>query len=537
MNRIGCVIIICCMVFNVEASDVNTIINGVTVYVQGATVQRAGKIRVSSGKSILTFPSLPSTIDKESIRITKKGNLRIENISYSQNEAIVIPADLIMKKSEAETAYEQGSEKVDLLKEELNLLKNFINGSANKGLGVQEIKEMRSYFVMTEMEILNKISLQEKTINKRLRRVLDSLDEEIKSFAVNKEKINSKVDITIIAEKDTEAEFFVEYNVYGAGWKPYYDVHKSSAMDNLSFVMKAIVWQNTHEDWNSVPITLSSAYPESKNIYSELSPYVLEFYSPFNYSNRSRLSTVGTLHSHSSIQYISSQAKSVMDSEKPVESEDVQESSIVNNDRSKKGTKISFLIQKPITILSGEQSISIDLDTASLPATYRYRCVPKNNSTASLIAGITDWQNVIPVDGEASLYVDGSLVGKTSLNGSSTEDTLLLSFGTDNRVYISRQPVSIGSKRSSQKDRITQTKQWTITVSQQLDQEIPIIIYDQIPITTQSEISIKPIGVDGMLNESTGIVEWDMILKPKEKRVLNIGYEVIYPKEKRVTIE
>lgn len=536
MKRIIWLIFMCCMVANAKAMDVTTSIKGVTVYVQGATVQRVGKTRVPSGKSVLSFTSLPNTIDKESIRITKKGNLKIEQIAYSQIDGITIPDDILTKKGDTEIALEQGIDKVELLKEELTVLKNFINGSANKGLGVQEIKEMRSYFTMSEIEILNKISLQEKTINKRLRKVLDSLEEEIRLFKSNIEKRNSRIDITIIAEKETDADLFLEYNVFGAGWNPYYDVHKSTTVDKLSFILKANVWQNTHEDWNNVPITLSSAYPESKNIYRELSPYVLDFSLPYMMSGRFDKSYVSSPRLYSAP--ILHEANSVAEDEEiDLTTPEIENSSLVNNDRLKKGAKIEFSIQQPITINSGDQSMSMDLDTASLPAIFRYRCAPKNNSSASLIAGIADWQNAIPIDGEASLYVDGSLVGKANLNGSSTVDTLLLSFGTDNRIYINRQPVSKGSKRSTQKDRIIQTKQWTITVSQQLDQEIPITIYDQIPITSQSEISIKPFGVDGKLNESTGIVEWDMLLKPKEKKVLNIGYEVSYPKKKRLNIE
>ena len=61
---------------------------------------------------------------------------------------------------------------------------------------------------------------------------------------------------------------------------------------------------------------------------------------------------------------------------------------------------------------------------------------------------------------------------------------------------------------------------------------IDIIVQDQIPITTNSEILIEPGDLGkGDRDETTGIVEWTYSLKPKESKIINFSYKVTHKKE------
>ena len=60
-----------------------------------------------------------------------------------------------------------------------------------------------------------------------------------------------------------------------------------------------------------------------------------------------------------------------------------------------------------------------------------------------------------------------------------------------------------------------------------------LLLKDQYPLSTDKEIEIELIESDkAKVNTETGILSWELNLKPNETKKIRISYKLKYPKDK-----
>ena len=60
-----------------------------------------------------------------------------------------------------------------------------------------------------------------------------------------------------------------------------------------------------------------------------------------------------------------------------------------------------------------------------------------------------------------------------------------------------------------------------------------ILLKDQYPLSSDKEIEIELLQSDSAkVNTETGILTWDLDLKPNETKKIRLSYKVKYPKDK-----
>jgi hypothetical protein len=60
-----------------------------------------------------------------------------------------------------------------------------------------------------------------------------------------------------------------------------------------------------------------------------------------------------------------------------------------------------------------------------------------------------------------------------------------------------------------------------------------MLLKDQYPLSSDKEIEIELLEKDGAkVNKETGILTWEVNLKPNETKKIRISYAVKYPKDK-----
>ncbi len=63
--------------------------------------------------------------------------------------------------------------------------------------------------------------------------------------------------------------------------------------------------------------------------------------------------------------------------------------------------------------------------------------------------------------------------------------------------------------------------------------DVFLLLKDQYPLSTDKDIEIELLESDkAKINIETGILTWDLNLKPNEIRKLRVSYKVKYPKDK-----
>lgn len=201
-------------------------------------------------------------------------------------------------------------------------------------------------------------------------------------------------------------------------------------------------------------------------------------------------------------------------------------------------TSIDFDIKTPYTINSDNKNITVDMEVYTLSTTYEYYCVPKIDKDAFLIANILDWEKYNLLAGEANIFFENTFVGKSILDIRNVSDTLKLSLGRDKNIVVKREKIKDYTTRQFIGGKKEETKAWQISVKNSKKQTVNMLVYDQVPVSTNQEIEVTTENTSGGdLNKETGEVKWKYKLEPLGKKEMNLKYKVKYPKERVLTIE
>ncbi|NJL15697.1 MAG: mucoidy inhibitor MuiA family protein [Microscillaceae bacterium] len=199
---------------------------------------------------------------------------------------------------------------------------------------------------------------------------------------------------------------------------------------------------------------------------------------------------------------------------------------------------LSFIIEVPYTIPSDGKTRLVEIKQHALQATYEYYAAPKLDPDAFLTARITDWEEYNLLDGEASLFFEGTYLGRTLLTPRQTGDTLEISLGRDKNVVIKRTAGKEFTKKQFIGNNQTLTRGWEITVRNQKAQAIDLVLEDQFPISTINEIVVERQDRGGAEeNAETGQLTWKFSLKPSEERKVGFRYTVKYPRGKTLYLD
>ena len=497
---------------------IQSIINRVIIYKEGAKVFRNTKINVEKGISSIRIEYLPSNIDQKSIRILKKGECSIQSFQFNKKHLPPVPYTIRKEIQEVNNLIQRKKLELEVILNEIKEIKTIFFSSSSLSERKESIKELYKFYTDLSEEHNTKISKMNEKIEKELIPLRDSLNRIIDSITLSTQYMQGYIDIDIQSDQDTEADFQIEYLVSDAGWEPKYSVNAKLNSESLSVILMADIHQNTHENWNNIDVTLSTANPYTTFNIENLQPIYLSFYN--QYSTEIERGS-----------YYKNMEINIMANEK------YNNSSTISNDISQIGSITEIFLNDKYSISSQNNHVSLGIDTSILPAKFAYVCSPKLVSSAYLTASIFDWKNEIKLPAEASISFDGSIIGNTYLNPYNGGDTLTIPFGEDFHVKVKRNMKSSLSQSKQISGKKVQKRSWIISLSNMYQKEINVTIYDQIPLSKEIDILVKPLNIDGKLDTLSGIVRWEVNLKSEEKRLLHCEYEVSYPKTKEVILE
>jgi uncharacterized protein (TIGR02231 family) len=145
--------------------------------------------------------------------------------------------------------------------------------------------------------------------------------------------------------------------------------------------------------------------------------------------------------------------------------------------------------------------------------------LPKLSPLAYLTANITDWAKLSLQSGEATLYFENSFVGKSNLNVNQLTDTLTISLGTDNSILVKREKRKDFTSKKVIGTNKTETYSFLLTIRNNKANPVEITLNDQIPVSSNSGITVEAIELSGgRYNSETGEIKWDLEIKPQETK-------------------
>jgi hypothetical protein len=136
--------------------SIDSKIEKVTVFLEGAQTQRTAKLTVAAGKHELVFTNISPSVDKQSIQVKADGNITILSVIHQHNFLKEQQKQEEIK--EVEALKEAQQEKIALQKnilsvykqEETMLVKNQQIGGANNGLKAVDLKDAKMQQISSE---------------------------------------------------------------------------------------------------------------------------------------------------------------------------------------------------------------------------------------------------------------------------------------------------------------------------------------------------------------------------------------------------
>jgi len=574
-------------------------LTNVTVFRVGAEMNHLAKGELIKGNNELVIENISNVLDPGSIQVNCNGNVTVMGVEFStdhlQNE-IKTPAIKILEDS-VETFIanlEKIKTSASVIKDLLAVLKanKEIKGSQT-GLSVAELMKLMEYYKTKSFELqneLNALHQKEKKLNETMVKLNNQIAEEQKKNTKSTGKLILQLNCAVAGKYD----FNISYITQNAYWTPFYDLRAESITAPLKLIYRAKIFQTTGIDWKQVKLSLSTSTPSQTGNAPLFSTWFLSYINPVNFYNKSldlqgkvagigvsnTLSEVvvtgygsqkinirgnGSLNKGQAPLYIVNGAVMSADDFKMINPNEIKKMDVLKDDAataiygSRAGNGAVLITLKDglndyITVSDNELDVTFDIDlpydvptngkaqTAVLKeqeviANYKFYAVPKLDKDVFLLAEIADWEELNLLPGEANIIFEGTYIGKSFIDPSSTQDTLNLTMGRDKRVVVKKEKLADYSSIKFLGSNKKQTFTYEITVKNNKKDAIDLMVKDQYPISQDKDVVVDLLESTAATdNNETGVLTWKLKLVPGEVKKLKVSYSVKYPKDKKLNL-
>jgi uncharacterized protein (TIGR02231 family) len=556
----NCIVLISLLAlgFTVRATDPITTkssITEVTVFSQGAQLYHTASYSIKPGITEIHIEGISAFIDAKSIQLQATGNSVILDtryrLFYPQPDSKKTDANLSKSKKDLE-AIQDSIELIlyDImeLEDEINVLnaaKNIItNNGAVRGNGkvndsINLLKQTVEYYASKMNEINKRIlSLEKKKKEKsKIKQRLSQRYSELQTFINQNTNPNAsqqgipQIIVTLSTSENTTGKIYLSYLVSSAGWTPIYDIRSDSKTGKISLTYKAQVFQSCGLDWENIKLNISTNNPFVNKTKPTLNPWYVD-YQAYRHKTLNEVDLKAARQIPQAAYNQGFMLKDKMEDLPPAMDAD-QFTTVVHQ-----LIAAEFKIDLPYSIKSNNEKVMVLIKKQDLNTTFKYFAVPKLDPGVYLVAQMTKIDELQLIPASANIFFDGSYIGETYIDPTNIDDTLNLSLGKDPNIVTKRNLLKQKSKDKIVQDKRERTFMYQLEIQNNKSTEIQIVVQDQYPITTQSEIQIELTEKSNAKEISgKGILEWEYSMKPGENRKMEFGYKVKHPKDQPITLD
>ena len=571
-------------------------LTNVTVFRIGAEMNHLAKAELIKGNNELIIENVSNAMDANSIQVNCNGNVTIMGVEFSADHLQHEIKTPVIKMLEDSVEIVNGNlEKIktniSVINDLLTVLKanKEIKGSQT-GLSVAELVKLMEYYKAKSFELQNElITLHQK--EKKLKELLEQLNNQVVEEQKKNTKSTGKLILQLNCAVAGKYDFNISYITPNAYWTPFYDLRAESITAPLKLIYRAKIFQTTGIDWKQVKLSLSTSSPSQTGNAPLFKTWFLSYINPVNYYNTSLAlqgKVAGVSNSLSEVVVIGYGASNESRDEAPASSitpqlyivngTEMQESEFkkirsiaIKSIEKLKGNQATAIygsravggvtlvtlkdgLEDYITVADKELDVTFDIDlpydvptngkaqTAVLKeeqiaANYKFYAVPKLDKDVFLLAEIADWEKLNLLPGEANIIFEGTYIGKSFIDPSSTQDTLNLTMGRDKRVVVKKEKLvdfsSVKFLGANKKQIFT----YQITVKNNKKDAIDLLVKDQYPISQDKEVEVELLeSSDAANNDETGVLTLKLKLAPGEVKKIKVSYSVKYPKDKTLNL-
>lgn len=500
----------------ISAQAAESGIEQITIYQGLASVTRTLPI-AGSGEQTLVFSCLSPYLDQDSLSVQALGDVNVGEVSIET-----------LSGEQAQLCQYQGDAKVQTQQNNLASIKADLEAARLAKAYLQNMTKVNQISVEgTLASNARELETQAAAINKRIleieqqqARAQDALNQLMAGSSTTTQ--NSVTQVSVRTASRTPSNLKLHYQVRGASWQPTYQARLNTDTKQLSITASAIIAQQTGENWQNVPLMLSSVNP-NQNATGQL-PYV------------QRLSLYDEQQQGSVARY----AQPMMEAPVVVVSADESAGAMANMaplpsfavNRQDKNGITEYRLPQRVSIPSDGRRVRTVIDEQAGISKLWIRSTP-----SAELAGY--WYASAPfltpawVDGSLQLYRDDNYIGQTRYSYQLLKEQGI-GFGVDNNMRVKQ---LVDEDKQGEKGAFNRIQTLTNTEAYQFTNQhnktVNLQVLGSEPISRDDNLKVSathtpPIS-ERDWNSNQGVVAWDFKLAPQQSQVVQSTSQISYP--------
>ncbi len=532
-----------------EPNQMETEIDSVILYLNGAEINRSGEVALKKGRNEIIISRLSTRLDPSSIKAKVGKGVDLLSISSQVTyDGADNPDQNVQSLKDSIELFNQGltllqNDKNAYQEEKNMILSNKAIGGANTGVPFEDLKATADFY-RTRIKEINDLMTETDIKIKKQHKLLNQLKNNQRALLkkINEEFYEVKMVLKASSPKKTKIQ--LKYLVSNAVWLPLYNIRAKDIDQPVKLEYRAQVYNDTGVDWKDVHLTLSTADPTRDASKPVMETWELNYTTPYNIG----AGRFNTYQYNQSVQKRDKKNKEIYKQEfneitpapAPPPSAPPPPVPVPDpiNEITVSELSAEFEIEELYDIPADATPYTIDVTEYELPATYQHYTIPKVDKGVFLLAQISGWEDLNLIDGEAGVYYKDTYLGSSRIDVGGVYDTLDLSLGRDPKVVVTRRKLKDKSGKKFLGSNVRETYIYEIAIKNNRKLPISVEIVDQVPLSKEKEIVVDVNNISGAVkDELSGKLTWNFDLKPNEKKTLLIDFVVKYPKGKTVFIK
>ena len=522
-------------------------LNEATVYFQGAELTHTATLSLLKGETEVEITGLSPVVDKNSIKIKTTNGVLVSAFEFSMDylsktqvttdsiEIERIKTTINTLTSQREILNTNTKVNTKLLTYLQSSVAKNVEGS-EVGLGIDDLVKTLDYYATKSLAIEEQLRTDRGKIQ-TLSDEINKLNAQLRQDSRANDKMSGILKLNLSANIATSSTVTISYYTRAAKWIPYYDVNVISTDKPVKITSKAKVSQSTGLDWDKVKLSLSTSAPGSGKIAPLFSAWFLSYYQPEIRSSMSIMQNAYSYNIRDEKEVQLDLSDKVYEEEAVIYEEQTMDNYVVQAENQ---LNITYNIDILYSIPGNGKELNIELKNQEIPATFKCYSAPKLDTETYVLAEISDWQTLNLLTAVANVTYNGSYVGETLIDASSTQENLTLTLGSDKRVPVRREKQQDYSSTRFLGNDITQTFNYKLTVRNNQNTTVKMVLKDQYPISTLKGIEVVFLSKETTTPthniEDLGVVTWEFDMEPGETKTFNFAYSVKYPKDRKLNL-
>ena len=522
--------------------EVSPRITAVIVYPDRAMTTRSANLSLKPGSYVVVLDGLPALIQDDSVRVSGKGSAvaTIMGLEVKRSFVEQVPEKRAKELEDEILALERKIGSLDAKKVSLAAQKGFIDSikvawgdriSKELALGKPtsaELNEALTFIgngVTRVEEQTRDLDMEKKQLKDRIDALRRQRDESIGSRRMETKSVEVNIDVASGGSLTLDLNSVTPK----AGWEPSYDVRLAADGKSAELTFRALVRQQTGEDWRDVDLSLSTSRPAIGGTPPELFPWRISLYRP-----QPPMPMPVMAPAPRSVYKKDARASS-MDEAEILPAEAQASALYATAQVAEEQTSVTFIIPRKVDIPSDGTRHGSVVAMENLPLSLEFLAVPKLAPNVYLKSEIVNRAPFPLLAGRVNIFTGNNFSGSSQLKKVAAGEKFDLYFGTDDQVTVKREELKV-HKEAGLFGKNRMAYRYRIEVQNFRKEPQTIIVRDQLPLAGDDEItialdnpSLKPEEI-----KNDGVLTWKLLVKPGEKQEIGFGIIIDYPKDREI---